>query len=422
MATLNDPSYFEIAESIADALLSDNISVFNVGGVAFGITSQSREYNRDAAINTSVTIMNLANSDTVRDLLSKSEKEYVQVNVMNSPRAQSFALINWGYVNINADQVRATYVSDKGQVNFTLQHIVNHEIVHVLTGLPDGPVHLNLVNRVNQETLAGPARLTYGGTIYTTDGSFLVSDDAFGGQYSIQPGDTVSEIARDHNTTVDAIMAANPQISNRDLIYAGDTINLPGPGSTSGSSSGSRSGSSSGSSGSYTVQRGDTASEIARDNNTTVDALMDANPHIDDPDEINAGDTLNMPGDSDSGSASYGGSDPVSGPGSKDSFGNDWGTGDYGTGIMGDPTDKSTWGDPILLDLDGDGVEITPLHSSNMYFDMSGDGLENRTAWAGAGDGVLVRDAGDDGIIDQANEVNFTLWDATARSDMEALR
>ncbi|WP_436092708.1 PA14 domain-containing protein, partial [Devosia sp. LjRoot16] len=77
---------------------------------------------------------------------------------------------------------------------------------------------------------------------------------------------------------------------------------------------------------------------------------------------------------------------------------------------------------PVLIDLDGDGIEITPLDSSNFYFDMAGDGMDHRTAWAGAGDGVLVRDAGNDGIIENRNEVDFTDWDSTAQTDMQALR
>jgi hypothetical protein len=44
---------------------------------------------------------------------------------------------------------------------------------------------------------------------------------------------------------------------------------------------------------------------------------------------------------------------------------------------------------PILLDLDGDGIEITELSQSTMFFDTTGTGLKSRTAWAGAGDGVL---------------------------------
>lgn len=77
---------------------------------------------------------------------------------------------------------------------------------------------------------------------------------------------------------------------------------------------------------------------------------------------------------------------------------------------------------PVVLDLDGDGIEITPLGSSNMFFDMGGDGRQHRTAWAGAGDGVLVFDADGDGTISERNEVVFTDWDPTATDDMAALR
>jgi trimeric autotransporter adhesin len=84
-------------------------------------------------------------------------------------------------------------------------------------------------------------------------------------------------------------------------------------------------------------------------------------------------------------------------------------------------TARSIAESPILLDLDGDGIDITPLSSSNMFFDMAGDGKQHRTAWAGAGDGVLVRDAGNDGVIKLSNEIDFTEWDSTAKSDMQAL-
>ncbi|MET3896087.1 Ca2+-binding RTX toxin-like protein [Devosia sp. UYZn731] len=76
---------------------------------------------------------------------------------------------------------------------------------------------------------------------------------------------------------------------------------------------------------------------------------------------------------------------------------------------------------PVIFDLDGDGIEVTPVTSSNMFFDTAGDGKQHRTAWAGAGDGVLVRDAGNDGVITLNNEYDFTQWDPTAKSDMQAL-
>lgn len=87
---------------------------------------------------------------------------------------------------------------------------------------------------------------------------------------------------------------------------------------------------------------------------------------------------------------------------------------------VGSPT-LSDVGWPVLLDIDGDGVEVTELSSSDVFVDMAGDGKLHRTAWAGAGDGVLVRDAGNDGIINLRNEIDFTQWDPTAEGDMQAL-
>lgn len=46
--------------------------------------------------------------------------------------------------------------------------------------------------------------------------------------YTIKSGDTLSQIAKNNNTTVAAIQAANPSISNPNKIYAGQSINIPG--------------------------------------------------------------------------------------------------------------------------------------------------------------------------------------------------
>lgn len=76
---------------------------------------------------------------------------------------------------------------------------------------------------------------------------------------------------------------------------------------------------------------------------------------------------------------------------------------------------------PILLDLDGDGIEITQLSQSTQFVVGEG-GLEHRTAWAGAGDGVLFIDADGSGSISNLSEYVFTEWDASAGDDLEALR
>ena len=60
--------------------------------------------------------------------------------------------------------------------------------------------------------------------------------------------------------------------------------------------------------------------------------------------------------------------------------------------------------DPLILDLDGDGLEITPL-AAGVLFDANGDTIKTGTAWAGADDGILVRDLNGNGLIDSGREM-----------------
>lgn len=81
---------------------------------------------------------------------------------------------------------------------------------------------------------------------------------------------------------------------------------------------------------------------------------------------------------------------------------------------------------PIILDLDGDGVEIS--NSASIQFDVDDDGYTENAFWAGPDDGFLVidlnadgtRGAGD-GVIDQVNEIAFSLWGDDGWTDLEAL-
>ncbi len=60
--------------------------------------------------------------------------------------------------------------------------------------------------------------------------------------------------------------------------------------------------------------------------------------------------------------------------------------------------------DPIILDLDGDGLETVGL-TSNAYFDHDGDGVLTRTGWAGKDDALLVWDRNTNGAIDTGAEL-----------------
>jgi hypothetical protein len=101
--------------------------------------------------------------------------------------------------------------------------------------------------------------------------------------------------------------------------------------------------------------------------------------------------------------------------------GNNGDSGDNGDNGVGD-------GDPVALDLDGNGIELIRRNFSMVTFDLDHDGYRERTAWVGPHDGILVIDlaadgsAGPDGKIDQDREMIFTRWSQSATSDMAALR
>jgi Ca2+-binding RTX toxin-like protein len=83
---------------------------------------------------------------------------------------------------------------------------------------------------------------------------------------------------------------------------------------------------------------------------------------------------------------------------------------------------------PVILNLSGGGVSITPRQDSNVFYDVDGDGYMERIAWAGPGDGMLVIDLhgngqpGPDGVIGQALELAFSKWTADPNdTDVQAL-
>jgi len=60
---------------------------------------------------------------------------------------------------------------------------------------------------------------------------------------------------------------------------------------------------------------------------------------------------------------------------------------------------------PVILDLDGDGVETTSIADGGAYFDHDGNGFAEQTGWAGADDGLLVMDRDGNGTIDTGKEL-----------------
>ncbi len=100
--------------------------------------------------------------------------------------------------------------------------------------------------------------------------------------YTVQPGDTMYNIARRFGVSLDALIAANPQVTDPSQIRPGQVLNIPttapGPGQT------------------YTVQPGDTMYNIAMRFGISLNELIQANPQISDPSRIMPGQVINIPG------------------------------------------------------------------------------------------------------------------------------
>jgi len=60
--------------------------------------------------------------------------------------------------------------------------------------------------------------------------------------------------------------------------------------------------------------------------------------------------------------------------------------------------------DPLVLDLDGDGLELVGA-SGSILFDHNADGIKTGTGWARPDDGFLVRDLNGNGTIDTGREL-----------------
>jgi len=130
------------------------------------------------------------------------------------------------------------------------------------------------------------------GTILGTDGGYFI--------YIVARGDSLKGLATRFNTTVDAIVAANPEITNANVIYEGQWIKVnaapatpapvpppntppPVPGQI------------------YYVQSGDTLRSIASRMSTTTVEILKVNSQIFNPNLIFVGQPLTIP----AGASSY---------------------------------------------------------------------------------------------------------------------
>ncbi len=103
-----------------------------------------------------------------------------------------------------------------------------------------------------------------------------------GSIYTVVAGDTIYSLARRYNTTVDAILQANPDL-NPDRLMIGQKICIPvppAPPTCPGFI--------------YTIKSGDTLYSLSRRYNISVDAILAANPEVD-PDKLMIGMKICIP-------------------------------------------------------------------------------------------------------------------------------
>ena len=110
----------------------------------------------------------------------------------------------------------------------------------------------------------------------------------------VQRGDSLHRIAAEHGVSLQALLAANPQLRNPDVIYPGMRLQLPDTGR-------------------YVVRPGDTLHAIARELGVSQRALQAANPQLRNPDVLHVGDSLRLPARR--GAAAPSPQPPAAGPG-----------------------------------------------------------------------------------------------------------
>lgn len=120
------------------------------------------------------------------------------------------------------------------------------------------------------------------------DPSFGIQQTNCAFKYAVQPGDTIYLIAKRFNVNIDVLIDANPQVINPDQIFPGLVLCIPDqqlggmePESCSGFI--------------YTVMTGDTLWVISRRFGVSLQAIIDANPQITNPNRIFPGQRICIP-------------------------------------------------------------------------------------------------------------------------------
>lgn len=83
--------------------------------------------------------------------------------------------------------------------------------------------------------------------------------------------------------------------------------------------------------------------------------------------------------------------------------------------------DFFTGGKPIVLDMTGQGINLTSVSSSDAYYDLAGTGAREHVGWVGSGNAFLVYDPSGSSTISQRDQLSFVDYKAGALTDLQGL-
>ena len=210
---------------------------------------------------TTYTVQRNDNLTEIAARFGTTVAELVRLNNISNPN-----LIYPGQVLIIRESGSVTPPS--GATTYTVQR--NDNLTEIAARFGTTVAELVRLNNIANPNLIYPGQVLI---IRESGGSTPPSGTT---TYTVQRGDTLSEIAARYGTTVSALVLAN-NIADRDRIYPGQVLIIPAGGCVD----------------NYIVQRGDTLSEIAQRFGTTVARLASLN-NIRNTDRIYIGQVLSL--------------------------------------------------------------------------------------------------------------------------------
>jgi LysM repeat protein len=124
----------------------------------------------------------------------------------------------------------------------------------------------------------------YPGQVFVLPGALIKGSGGID-TYIVKRGDTLNKLATRFNTTLASLLELNKEITNANLVYEGHRLAVPASGTVPDTGTGQV----------YEVISGDTLRKIAARFDTTIDEILKINPQIKNANLIHPGDKINIP-------------------------------------------------------------------------------------------------------------------------------